>query len=219
MGVNNLKTFAKSLKKTKKKKNEKFSFFVTNFVFRLRHHPLKFFFKKEYAYKMYHTTTIQNYIKKPSKTRNVFYGNMLFTISEKKHNPKVWLNFKKLTNSLSIGVILKYLKKKQGKSFRRSPQSTNAMLIVLKQIISKKYNNTYNHVFFTLSCYNYKLVRCKSKIMKIISPILFKKATTLFWISNLRIVFGRNKGKKKKSIKKRLKKQILANFVKGLRDY
>lgn len=110
---------------------------------------------------------------------------------------------------------MKHFKVQQGKFIRRSSKGTKILLVSLQNIIIRKYKQKLEKNIFILSIsgFDHNLMSLKKTILKVfLFPTSVKSSFIL--LSNLKISFTKTKSKKIKSIKKRLKKKILLNFLK-----
>ena len=141
------------------------------------------------------------------------------TLTQKFNNPKGVIFRKKNLNTFSVGSIIKYFKVKHSKSLRRSSRGLNIFINFLKNIFDKKYSLNLGKNFNTdLSClivnicgFDYNLLQSRRNLKQLFKKNTFKQIYCLY---NLKISFTKKKSKKIKSIKKRLKKKIILNFLK-----
>lgn len=145
----------------------------------------------------------------------------IINISQKSFNPKATITIKNNfnANTFSVGSIIKYFKIKQSKYIRRSLKGTKIFLNFLKNVFYKKYFikpdvSKSSHVLLTVSGFDYNLFFYKKSLKNFLSESNLIKFYFLF---NLKISFTKNKSKKVKSIKKRLKKKIMADFLKNVK--
>ena len=135
------------------------------------------------------------------------------TLTQKKHNPKALIATNdKNNNTFTVGSIIKYFKVKQGKYIRRSPKGLKIFLNFLKGIFYKKYiPKKIKYMIFNIGGFDYNLINCKKNIKYFIQKGVLDR---VFFLYNLKVSFTKRKEKRIKSIKKRLKKKILKNFLK-----
>ena len=136
------------------------------------------------------------------------------SITQKKHNPKALISIhNRNLNTFSVGSVIKYFNVKQGKYVRRSLKGLKIFLNFLRSIFYKKYSyqKGWKYLVFSICGFDYNLISCKKSIKYFIQNEVFKKIYLLY---NLKISFTKKKDKRIKSIKKRLKKKILKNFLK-----
>lgn len=81
-------------------------------------------------------------------------------------------------------------------------------------LLKKCFNLKLKNFFFKINGFDYNLMLYKKFYTKIYKDILSENK---FYIFNIKIPFTKVKYKKVKSIKKRLKKKILLNFLKGIK--
>ena len=97
---------------------------------------------------------------------------------------------------------------------RRSTKGLKIFLNFLKNIFEKKYlNNKADYVVLNISGVDYNLITLKKNLKKILSQKVY---LNVYLIYNIKISFTKTKDKKIKSIKKRLKKKILKNYLKKI---
>jgi len=161
-----------------------------------------------YYYIQYKQNNNINNFTKFKNDKYLYSENSYITISQKKFNPKSTIVVKSCLNTFSVGSIIKYFKIKQGKYIRRSSKGLKIFLNFTKNVVEKKYNN--GCVLFSVVGFNYNLMNLKKQI----KYFLNKSRTCVYFLFNIKISFTKTKNKKIKSIKKRLKKKILSNFLK-----
>lgn len=176
------------------------------------------FLKKENFLKKikYFNYKIYVYKKLNNDFNKFFKENLMVAIGKKKYNPKAVIFLKKNVNTFSIGSIIKYLRVKKGKFFRRSFMGLKILINVLKNILKKKFYKFYGNFFLKLNNSSFNLNKSRFLISKIFKKKFLRDDVSTFFLINLKISFTKVKGKKKKSIKKRLRKKILKNFLKTL---
>jgi hypothetical protein len=176
------------------------------------------FLKKENFLKkiQYFNYKIYAYKKLNNGFNKFFKENLMVAIGKKKYNPKAVIFLKKNVNTFSIGSIIKYLRVKKGKFFRRSFIGLKILINVLKNILKKKFYKFYGNFFLKLNNSSFNLNKSRFLISKIFKKKFLRDDVSTFFLINLKISFTKVKGKKKKSIKKRLRKKILKNFLKTL---
>lgn len=139
-------------------------------------------------------------------------------ITQKTANTKVTTscNINETNNTFSVGSLLKQFKIKQGKYIRRSSRGTKMLFNSLINILEKKHTSKIQKSVFVLlvSGFDYNLMSLKRSITKTFAQFFYKKSNYGVFMFNLKVSFNKNKTKKIKSIKKRLKKKILLNFLK-----
>lgn len=156
---------------------------------------------------------------------NVLYSNIIINkednkltsivLTQKFNNPKVVIfKDKKNLNTFSVGSIIKYFKVKQSKCLRRGLRGLNIFLNFLKNIVDRKYitgKTKCNYLILSIVGFDYNLLQGRRSI-----KYFFKKniCGNIFFLYNLKVSFTKTKNKKIKSIKKRLKKKIILNFLK-----
>ena len=113
-----------------------------------------------------------------------------------------------------MGSIIKYFKVKQGKCIRRSLKGSKVFINFLKNLYFKKYFLKKNFTVFSIIGFDYNLIVLKKSIKGFFLKTQNKFSTKggLFLL-NIKTSFSKKKEKKIKSIKKRLKKKILVNFL------
>ena len=130
----------------------------------------------------------------------------LIAITQKKHNPKAAFVKLKTSFTISLGVCLKYLKTNATKALRRDFKHTKYFLNLLKILFFKERRDL---IVFSLRGFDYNLL-C---LRKLLSTFFLKEGLKLFFLFTIKIPFCKTKDKKVKSIKKRLKKKILLDFL------
>jgi len=160
-------------------------------------------FKKVKLYILYFIKPIKAML---TQQKNALNTITMIIITQKKHNPKAVFFEKKTIFTLSLGTCLKYLKIPAVKAFRRSFKYLKLFLNLLSVTFFRKKKKT---VIFNLSGFDYNLL-C---LQKTITTMFLKTNLKLFFLFSIKIPFCKTKGKKIKSIKKRIKKKILLNFL------
>jgi hypothetical protein len=171
---------------------------------------MKIFKKKDQSkYKKAKLYSLQ-YIKTTTVTiiqqKEILNTPSLVSITQKKHNPKAAFFKLKTTFTISLGVCLKYLKIHTMKAFRREFKYMKYFLNLVKVMFYKEKRNI---IVFSLNGLDYNLLCLK----KMISNLFLRFGLKLFFLCSVKIPFCKVKTKKVKSIKKRLKKKILLNFL------
>jgi len=141
--------------------------------------------------------------------------NFILHILYKNKTAKAVLSFYKIIMTLSIGSVLNFLKLRIKKSLRRSLSGLNVFLNYLKKVFFKNFFfEKVKNILFSISGFDNRLLMLRKRIY---SNILKKDDISsffIFFILNLKVDFCKKKNKKIKSIKKRLRKKILINFLK-----
>ena len=196
-------------------KKKKFLFFFFNFWRFLFNKKLKVL-KRWDIYRNYNIFKYCN-LNPNLKQKNIVENNnnFILQILYKKKITKGTLFLNKTVTTLSIGSVLNYLKIFFKKSVRRSLSSLNVFLNYLKKVFLKKLSiSNITNILLNIKGFDNRLFVLRKKIF---SNILDKKIINnffIFFFLNLKISFCKKKDKKIKSIKKRLKKKILINFLK-----
>ena len=133
-----------------------------------------------------------------------------FKINQKNFNTKSTFSNKVTISTFSIGNVLKLFKNLENKFLRRSVRGVKIFLNFLKSFLEKKNIGKKNLFVFQIYSIDYNLFFLKNFLPKIIHSITNK----VFFLLNIGLGFTKRKLKKKKSIKKRLTKSILLNFLK-----
>jgi hypothetical protein len=162
-----------------------------------------FFFYKKYLYKIF-------------LQKNCLNGeNIVIHISQKNQNTKSTISLSKKTlNTFSVGSVIKYFKVNHGKHVRKSLKGLKIFLNFLKNVFEKKYllvfGGVTNNIIFNLVSFDFNLIF----LIKVLRSFLEKNTGgNSFFLFNLCLSFTKKKGKKVKSIKKRLKKKIFLNLL------
>lgn len=146
----------------------------------------------------------------PSRVSNVGQPISVF-LTQKLNNPKSTICTYKNLNTFSVGSIIKYFKIKQSKCLRRGSKGFKIFLNFLKNIFEKKYLTKHvKYVIYSISGFDYSLLPNRKGIRQ----FLGNNQLGLYVLCNLKISFTKKRDKKVKSIKKRLKKKMLLNFLK-----
>ena len=137
------------------------------------------------------------------------------TLSQKNHNPKAVISCSnKNVNTFSVGSVVQYFKVKQGKYIRRSSRGLKIFLNFVKNIFYKKYlPKKARCLVFNVVGFDYNLISCKKNIKYFLQRGFLGQ---IYFIHNLKVSFTKKKDKRIKSIKKRLRKKILKNFLKKI---
>ena len=195
-------------------KKKKFLFLFFNFWRLFFNKKLKVI-KRWDIYKNYNIFKYCN-INPNLKQKNIVENknNFILQILHKKKTAKGTLFLNKTITTLSIGSVLNYLKIFFRKKMRRSVSSLNVFLNYLKKVFLKKLSlNNITNILLNIKGFDNKLFTLRKKIF---SNILDNKIIDdffIFFFLNLKLSFCKKKDKKIKSIKKRLKKKILINFL------
>ena len=195
-------------------KKKKFLFLFFNFWRLFFNKKLKVI-KRWDIYKNYNIFKYCN-INPNLKQKNIVENknNFILQILHKKKTAKGTLFLNKTITTLSIGSVLNYLKIFFRKKMRRSVSSLNVFINYLKKVFLKKLSlNNITNILLNIKGFDNKLFTLRKKIF---SNILDNKIIDdffIFFFLNLKLSFCKKKDKKIKSIKKRLKKKILINFL------
>ena len=194
--------------------------------FKKRHHLIKLLmFEKELQRgsvlkNIFNYNFYKNIFIKRNNIENKMYNYdnntpINITLTQKNHNPKavIFCNNKNM-NTFSVGSVVQYFKVKKGKYIRRSSKGLKIFLNFLKNIFYKKYLPKKTRcLIFNISGFDYNLISCKKNIKYFLQKGFFSQ---VYFLHNLRVSFTKRKDKKIKSIKKRLRKKILKNFLKKI---
>jgi hypothetical protein len=145
--------------------------------------------------------------------KNLYENTKVLTVTQKTANIKATLTINDVNvNTFSVGTLLKHFKVKQGKFLRRSVKGTKILLSSLKSILQRKYKTSGTLFLVKISGFNYNLTFVKRSICDMFANCVEDKFVSLL---NIKVSFTKQKQKKRKSLKKRLKKKILLNFLKS----
>lgn len=141
--------------------------------------------------------------------RQITINKIIF--NQKLHNTKINI-IKSYKNVImfSVGSVIKYFNIVGGKSARRSINGLRVFLNFAKNLLEKLFKK--NDLFIlSLVGFSHQYLILKKQL-----KFLFNKSNNLkiFFLLNMRISFNKKKLKRIKSIKKRLKKKIVLNWVK-----
>ena len=138
------------------------------------------------------------------------------TVTQKTSNLKATISTNgSNVSTFTIGTLLKHFKVKQGKFLRRSVKGTKLFLNSLKNVLQKKYKVIGTTLFIIkVSGFNYNLMSSKRSIFSTLTSANNNNSDFLF-LFGIKLSFTKQKEKRRKSIKKRLKKKILLNFLKS----
>jgi hypothetical protein len=132
-------------------------------------------------------------------------------LTQKLNNPKSTICTYKNLNTFSVGSIIKYFKIKQSKCLRRGSKGLKIFLNFLKNVFEKKYlTKSVRYVIYSISGFDYSLLPNRKGIRQ----FLGNNRLGVYVLCNLKVSFTKKRDKKIKSIKKRLKKKMLLNFLK-----
>lgn len=149
---------------------------------------------------------------------NIYKDNTIICLSQKLFNPKGTIFIKKNLNTFSVGSIIKYFQVKQSKYIRRSLKGTKIFLNFYKNILLKKYTQLNTRAFLVkVNGFDYNLFFFKSFFKSFFKLQMPKSEKNMFLILNMKIPFTKKKDKRIKSIKKRLRKKIILNFIKNVK--
>jgi hypothetical protein len=150
---------------------------------------------------------------------NQSFDLYFFNINQKKYNTKNTISTKKTINIFSIGSVIKYFNLKQGKSIRRNQKGVKIFLNFLKNIFYKKYFlKNYKNIkyIYQINSFDYNFLLLKKFLYKIVQQNTNSKYfNQIFILFKISVCFTKKKIPKKKSIKKRITKSILLNFLKN----
>jgi hypothetical protein len=142
----------------------------------------------------------------------------LFSIilSQKSQNLKCTFKDTNTVNTFTTGTTLKCFDFFLPKGLRRDIKSIKMFLNFLRLLLEKKYkhNLTKSTLLFNVVGFNYSMLVLKKNIKDLVLSI--KYGGEVFSIFKVKIPFTKKKIKRLKSIKKRLKKSILLNFLKKI---
>jgi len=146
--------------------------------------------------------------------------NLFLSLSQKNKNIKSTILFEQMIKTSSIGSVLKYLNV-QRKSVRRSLLGLRIFINFLKKVFlvflfEKKLR--VSNIIFNINGFNNMLYVVKKKIFLNFFKKVKSKNLLFYILVNLKIDFCKKKNKKIKSIKKRLRKKILINFKKMIKQ-
>lgn len=155
-----------------------------------------------------------------NKITTIHHNNNTVTttinLSQKKFNQKGTISLQKTLNTFTIGSIIKYFKIRQGKYIRRSIKGLKIFLNFIKNIFLTKYlNQKTNMILINIVGVDYNIQLVKKSIKQLLKH---RQEVYIYTIYNIKVSFTKTKEKKIKSIKKRLKKKILKNFLKTLKN-
>lgn len=162
------------------------------------------FYKK---YLMVYTT------KGVCKSKNLVTSPTI-NISQKRFNNKATVSNVKTLNTFSVGSVIKYFKINQSKYIRRSTKGLKIFLNFLKNVFEKRYlNRKTKFIVLNIAGVDYNLIMLKKNLKRVVNQKIYK---SVYLVYNIKISFTKTKDKKIKSIKKRLKKKILKNYLKKI---
>lgn len=200
---------------------DKVTFFKKNkikkSVFRKKHNLINLVSSGVFKKKIFNNIHYNKLYKKvhkgrvyPTQHNKKYYGCFL---TQKFNNPKAVIYMNKNVNTFSVGSIIKYFKIKHSKYVRRGPRGLKIFLNFLKNVFQKKYTmKNPQYVLYSIGGFDYSLVACRKNIKSIFKSSML--LSDVYFLCNLKVSFTKSKGKKIKSIKKRLKKKILLSFLK-----
>lgn len=140
--------------------------------------------------------------------------NSTISLSQKRFNNKATVSNAKTLNTFSVGAVIKYFKIDQSKYIRRSAKGLKIFLNFLKNVFEKRYlNRKTKFIVLNIAGVDYNLTMLKKNLKRVINQKIYKN---VYLIYNIKISFTKTKDKKIKSIKKRLKKKILKNYLKKI---
>jgi hypothetical protein len=137
------------------------------------------------------------------------------TVTQKTSNLKATISTNgSNVSTFTVGTLLRHFKIKQGKFLRRSVKGTKLFLNSLKNVLQKKYKMIGTTLFvIKVSGFNYNLMSSKRSIFSTLTSA--NNNSDLLFLFGIKLSFTKQKEKRRKSIKKRLKKKILLNFLKS----
>ena len=202
--------------KTIKKKNLKKIDLLGCFFLKLNLLNPKYLKNISYFFKYFKTLNSLNYlpnIKSYEPAKNLFKIFNVLTITQKTPNLKTTLTKNNVNlSTFTIGTLLKHFKVKQNKFLRRSVKGSKIFFNSLKNILQRKYKLGGTFFIIKISGFNYNLTFLKKSIVNIFINNIAGNFILLF---NIKVSFTKQRGKGKKSIKKRLKKKMLLSFLKS----
>ena len=166
---------------------------------------------------LYNTASIlhsaKNILQNNSDTIN---KSIIVNITQKIHNPKAYIINSSHTTSFSVGSAVKFFKKASYvKAIRRSHRGVLIFINTIKAVLKSNYITTTpnKNILLNIQGFDYNLIYLKKHIQDLFKNI---NICNLHIIFNIKVNFTKKKDKKIKSIKKRLRKKMFANFNKGL---
>lgn len=194
-------------------KKKKFLFIFFNFLRFLFNSRLKIF-KKWDILKNYNIFKYKNTNNVTINSITTNNDNYILQILYKNKAAKGTISFKETITTISVGDVLKSLKLSIKKSVRRSVSGLNVFLNFLKKVFLKKIPlKGVKNILLNINGFDNRLFVLRKKIC---TNFLKKNAFStmlIYLFLNLKVSFTKKKGKKIKSIKKRLRKKILINFL------
>lgn len=146
--------------------------------------------------------------------------NYILSLNQKKKTNNGVIILEKILNTINIGTALKYIGLRK-KSLKRTTKGLKIFLNFIKMLFFKKNiinSKSVRNLILNINGFNNFLLKYKKNIFK---NLILKENNFIekkvFFLMNLKIDFCKKKTKKIKSIKKRLKKKILKNFIKFLK--
>jgi hypothetical protein len=199
--------------KIKKKFFKKNTFLIKKIKFeKVRKLKLIFF---KFLYEKYFITKTKNKSAIIAETQKL-NNTVVLNISQKIYNNKATIMYIKNLHTFSIGSIIEHFKVKQGKYVRRSLKGVKIFLNFLKNFFIKKFfferaGVLKKNIVLHIDGFDYNLFFLKKNLKKFFA----KNTSFCYQILNLKVSYCKVKDKKIKSIKKRLKKKIILNFIKS----
>ena len=146
---------------------------------------------------------------------NVNKPNNMLNITQKKNNPKGTIGFGVLKNTFSVGSVVRYLHIKQEKALRRSHRGSKIFFNFLKSVFFKKYPPQINStIILSIRGCDYNIYKLSRMFYGFFDDTGTQQKC--FLLFNMLIAFTKKKEGHKKSIKKRLRKNILKVFLKPM---
>jgi dipeptide/tripeptide permease len=133
------------------------------------------------------------------------------TVSQRKYNHKATLSTSNTVCTFSTGSTIRCMRIKHDKMNRRSKKGVLIFLNFIKRVFQMKYLQAKSTFFlFSVVGIDYHIRMNKRFIARLLK---FEVSTLVYLLYGTNVSFTRLKNKKVKSIKKRLRKKILKNFL------
>jgi len=114
-----------------------------------------------------------------------------------------------------VGSVIRYFKVRRGKYVRRSTKGLTIFLNFLKNILDLKYFHKKQIKIFLFKLVGVDFhINTSKRIWKKFLQKNPRNNITYYMLNNIKISFTKTKDKKIKSIKKRLKKKLILNYLK-----
>lgn len=151
------------------------------------------------------------------KTTMLKRKNLFVNFTQKRFSCNNNITYQKLLYTYTIGVILRYLRIVRFKHLRKDLKGFKLFFNLIKNIFIKKFLKKKNiNYIIHYNSFGYNTNYILKELVSLLNGNNLQRR--IFLILTLRLSFNKKREKRIRSIKKRIKKKILSNFLKMHRD-